>query len=102
MRIVSNLQPLNIFKMTLRLFSCFKTLLDVYYLFPYSVKWISDNDGNLKGKGKQEEQRLPGFEEFTPLQMFWVSYAQMYCAKWTDNGVFKLLTEVMKFFYLFQ
>ena len=73
----------------------------IIYL-PYAVKWVSDNDGNLKGKGKQEEQRLPGFEEFTPLQMFWVSYAQMYCAKWTDNGVFKLLTEVMKYFNLFQ
>ena len=55
---------------------------------------MGDNQGNLQGKGQKEEQRLPGFEEFTPRQMFWVSYAQMYCSKWTDNGVFKLLTEV--------
>ena len=58
------------------------------------VKWVSDNKGKLDGKGNVEEKRLPGFEEFTPRQMFWISYAQMYCAKWTDNGIFKLLTEV--------
>jgi len=61
----------------------------------FSVKWVADNKGNHEGKDKLEERRLPGFEEFTPRQMFWVSYAQMYCAKWTDNGVFKLLTEVI-------
>ena len=58
------------------------------------MEWVAANKGNLKGKGNEEEQRLAGFEEFSPRQMFWVSYAQMYCAKWTDNGVFKLLSEV--------
>ena len=66
------------------------------------VKWVADHKGSLLGKGNDEEQRLPGFEEFTPRQMFWVSYAQMYCAKWTDNGVFKLLTEVLKNLYLYR
>ena len=60
------------------------------------VEWVADNQGNLEGKG-EEEQRIPGFEEFSPRQMFWVSFAQMYCAKWTDAGVFKLLTEVMPY-----
>ena len=58
------------------------------------MQWVADNSGNLGGIEKQEEKRLPGFEELDPRQMFWVSYAQMYCTKWTDNGVFKLLTEV--------
>ena len=63
---------------------------DVYIL----VQWVADNNGNLGGIGRQEEKRLPGFEELNSRQMFWVSYAQMYCTKWTDNGVFKLLSEV--------
>ena len=58
------------------------------------MQWVADNSGNLGGIEKQEEKRLPGFEELDSRQMFWVSYAQMYCTKWTDNGVFKLLTEV--------
>ena len=58
------------------------------------VQWVADNNGNLGGIGRQEEKRLPGFEELNSRQMFWVSYAQMYCTKWTDNGVFKLLSEV--------
>ena len=58
------------------------------------MQWVADNKGNLGGVGKQEEKRLPGFEELDSRQMFWVSYAQMYCTKWTDNGVFKLLSEV--------
>ena len=58
------------------------------------MQWVADNSGNLGGVGKQEEKRLPGFEELDSRQMFWVSYAQMYCTKWTDNGVFKLLSEV--------
>ena len=70
--------------------------------FHILVEWVKDNQGNLEGKGQKEEQRLPGFEEFTPRQMFWVSYAQMYCAKWTDNGVFKLLTEVPNIMYIFR
>ena len=64
------------------------------YDIEISVQWVADNSGNLGGIEKQEEKRLPGFEELDSRQMFWVSYAQMYCTKWTDNGVFKLLTEV--------
>ena len=58
------------------------------------MQWVADNKGNLGGVGNKEEKRLPGFEGLDARQMFWVSYAQMYCTKWTDNGVFKLLSEV--------
>ena len=44
-----------------------------------------------------EEQKLPGFKEFSQRQMFWISYAQMYCSKWTDDGIFKLVSSVSIF-----
>lgn len=34
--------------------------------------WISDNG---------EESRLPSLEKYTPLQMFWISNAQIWCTR---------------------
>ena len=34
--------------------------------------------------GPEGEARLPGFD-YTPEQMFWISWGQVWCAKWTDG-----------------
>lgn len=52
-----------------------------YYAF---MKWIEENE---------EEAPLPGLN-LTNYQAFFVSYAQMYCSKWTDMGLrLHLLTD---------
>ena len=56
------------------------------YFNPFSDNWMRDHG--------TEEQKLPGFKEFSQRQMFWISYAQMYCSKWTDDGIFKLVSSV--------
>lgn len=33
------------------------------------------------------EESLPGFETMTPRQMFWVSWGQVWCAKWRDAAL---------------
>ena len=55
----------------------------------FSENWMRDHG--------TEEQKLPGFKEFSQRQMFWISYAQMYCSKWTDDGIFKLVSSVSIF-----
>ena len=59
------------------------------YSNPSSDNWMRDHG--------TEEQKLPGFNEFSQRQMFWISYAQMYCSKWTDDGIFKLVSSVSMF-----
>ena len=54
--------------------------------------WVADH--------KIEEAKLPGFQEFTSRQMFWISFAQIYCAKWTDDGIFKLISAVRTLSFL--
>ena len=54
------------------------------------------SDNRMRDHGT-EEQKLPGFKEFSQRQMFWISYAQMYCSKWTDDGIFKLVSSVSIF-----
>ena len=44
-----------------------------------------------------EEQKLPGFQDFSSKQMFWISFTQIYCSKWTDDGIFKLIASVQNF-----
>ena len=41
-----------------------------------------------------EEQKLPGFQDLSSKQMFWISFTQIYCSKWTDDGIFKLIASV--------
>lgn len=33
-------------------------------------------------RANPEEPRLPGFESYTPKQLFWISYAHDYCIKY--------------------
>lgn len=58
----------------------------VYFLSIFSDKWIKDHGS--------EELKLPGFKGFSSKQMFWISFAQIYCSKWTDDGIFKLIASV--------
>ena len=44
-----------------------------------------------------EEQKLPGFQDLSSKQMFWISFTQIYCSKWTDDGIFKLIASVYNF-----
>ena len=44
--------------------------------FSISVEWLKDNG---------EEEILPGFTQFTPQQLFWISSAQYKCSKLTDE-----------------
>jgi len=44
------------------------------------TQWVSEN---------KEESPLPGFESMTPRQMFWVSWGQVWCAKYRDAALKK-------------
>merc|ERR1712241_1096833 len=44
------------------------------------TQWVSENE---------EESPLPGFESMTPQQMFWVSWGQVWCAKYRDAALKK-------------
>ena len=35
---------------------------------------------------------MPGFEDLTPLQMFWVSYGQVWCSKYRDASLKTVIT----------
>ena len=39
--------------------------------------WVSQND---------QEKRLPNLP-YSPAQMFWISWANVWCEKWTDAGL---------------
>ena len=51
-----------------------------------SDNWIKDHGS--------EELKLPGFQDLSSKQMFWISFAQIYCSEWTDDGIFKLIASV--------
>ena len=52
----------------------------------FTDTWVKDH-GN-------EDLKLPGFQDLSSKQMFWISFAQIYCSKWTDDGIFKLIASV--------
>ena len=46
-----------------------------------SVRWVLDN---------KEEQPLAGLR-YTPRQMFWISYSQLWCSKYHDSALKELI-----------
>ena len=44
----------------------------------FAAQWVSENG---------VEAPLPGFESYTPQQMFWVSYGQVFCSKYQDAAL---------------
>ncbi|KIH50844.1 peptidase family M13 [Ancylostoma duodenale] len=47
-----------------------------------------------KEKG-EEEKRLPGLEQYTPNQIFWITYGYSWCMSQTDSSLIRqLLTDV--------
>jgi membrane metallo-endopeptidase-like protein 1 len=46
-----------------------------------SVRWVSEN---------KKEQPLAGLP-YTPLQMFWISYSQLWCSKYHDSALKELI-----------
>ena len=46
----------------------------------FAAQWASENE---------EEPPLPGFESMTQKQMFWVSWGQVWCAKYRDAALKK-------------
>lgn len=48
------------------------------------LDWVNDQKSS---NGKQwEEKKLPG-HDFTPKQLFWISWGQVWCAKWRDGAL---------------
>jgi len=63
---------------------------------------MSDNGGlklaydayRVWAKGHGVEPRLPGLQEYTPQQMFWLSYANVWCSKDTLKSLKYRMTDV--------
>ena len=65
------------------LYNMKKYFLELLHLscIPYFVaQWASENE---------MEASLPGFESYTPQQMFWISYGQVWCIKYRDAALKK-------------
>ena len=56
-------------------------------ILPFLVDWLDDQK-TLHNDKEWEEQRLPG-HDFTPKQLFWMSWAQVWCSKWRDEKLKK-------------
>ncbi len=56
-------------------------------LFYFSVNWVS--------RTGREEELLPGLERYSQRQLFWVSAANVWCAKYRDKALkLRVLTGV--------
>ena len=52
--------------------------------FTIAVDWVKDQ--RLEYGSQWEEKSLPG-HGFTPKQLFWISWGQVWCAKWRDGAL---------------
>ena len=59
----------------------------------FAAQWVSEN---------KEESPLPGFESMTPRQMFWVSWGQVWCAKYRDAALKKQGGNTQRYFSNFK
>ena len=54
------------------------------------VSWTNDQKARYKDTN-WEEEKLPGLN-FTPKQLFWISWGQIWCAKFRDGFLKKMIS----------
>ena len=54
------------------------------------MRWLKDQQKQHENS-KWQEQRLPGLglQDLTQKQLFWISWGQVWCAKWRDGALTK-------------